>query len=114
MSEVSSEVSPLEVLKYRLYKEGSLHGQHFTDGSAAHLLQTLCACLWGDDVEYFLKTPASRPQSADWRRYKNRGIPWSLADAQKKENAGDKRVKVRKGKICGNYLARGDRCFNCK
>jgi hypothetical protein len=113
MSE-AAEVTPLDVLKYRLYKEGSLHGQHFTDGSAAHLLQTLYACLWGEDVDYFVKNPAIRPQSADWRRYKSRGTPWSLAEAQKKEAVGDKKTRVRKGKICGNYLARGDRCFNCK
>lgn len=108
------EVTPLDVLKYRLYREGSLHGQRFTDGSAAHLWQTLYACLWGDDIDYFLRNPAFRPHSADWRRYKNRGTPWSLPDAQKKESAGNQKTGVRKGKICGNYLARGDRCFNCK
>jgi hypothetical protein len=113
MPKTTAGLSNLDVLRYRLYKEGEHHEQHFTNSAAANLLHTLYVCLFGDEIDAFLLREDYRPRTADWQRVKKDGTLWSLADAQKKEFAKKSRP-VRKGKICGNYLARGDRCFNCK
>lgn len=54
------------------------------------------------------------PKTAEWLKVDNKGQRWSLASAQARDERFNKSGDGRKGKICGNYLARGDRCFNCK
>lgn len=100
----------LNVLRYRLYEEGSHCGNHFSETSAANLLHSLFTSVWGKQEQLFL-SKENRPKITDWNKVDNRGKRWSMAEAQQKD---ERLLSKRKGKICGNYLARGDRCFNCK
>lgn len=121
---LSFDQESLEILRYRLYEEGNYHGQQFTDQAASSLFQALYRCLMGPDSELFLQNTNAKPSVFEHKgsfSFLHGNRPWSLAETQQKERQAGILLGAhqnghvgRKGKICGNYLARGDRCFNCK